>query len=50
VSAPTDIQFGALRHERECPICGHDFHVLHCGDDLGDGVTCPCHAPVPGIY
>jgi hypothetical protein len=47
---PPDIAFGALPHDRECSICAHPFHYLRCGDDLGAGVPCPCHCPVPGIY
>ena len=50
MGAPEDIRFGALSHERPCDICGHGWHWSHCGDDIGEGVPCPCHCPVPGIY
>lgn len=48
--APVDIQPGALSHDLPCSACGHSMHSGYCRDDLGDGVTCPCHCPVPGIY
>jgi hypothetical protein len=50
MGAPAEIQPGALSHDRPCPICGHSAHWTRCGDDIGEGVVCPCHCPVPGIY
>lgn len=38
-----------LSHDRPCASCGHDAHLLRCGADLADDVTCPCRCPVPGL-
>ena len=41
-----------LGRQMDCPSCGCEAHSpFVCGNDLGDGVRCPCHrVPTPGVH
>lgn len=48
--APSEIQAGALSHDRPCCYCLHAAHAMRCLEDLGHGAFCPCRdVPVPGL-